>query len=365
MFNLLIVDDEPFIVDGLAALDWNNVNIDQVYKATSGKTALQIMAQKKVDIIITDIKMPDMTGIEFIRKLGLGRKSKTIFLSGYAEFEYAKQALKLEVFDYLLKPVTDDELYDAVLRAGKALSQEQIKVNSYEEVMTAFMPISEHVGEVKPFYCLYENPQLIHLLDGGRWNTVEEKLNNIFSQLHLNNYHSNEFVMQTYFMISNSFIYFAHKNGQLLIDIIGRNFGNMFHAAQSGDIRRLSSLTFEALGIIKKDIKKEDHTHHKSVIEQVQEYVKQNLGSDVSLQSVSEHVYLHPAYLSKVYKAETGEGFSEYLNNQKMERAAYLLKETKEKVYEISVSLGYNDPSYFIKRFKNHYGVTPQEYRIN
>ncbi|MEK3888628.1 response regulator transcription factor [Bacillus sp. FSL K6-3431] len=362
-FNLLIVDDEPFIVEGLSVLDWENVNIDQVYKATSGEKALQIMREHKIDIIITDIKMPDMSGIEFIKKIGVGRKKKSILLSGHADFEYAKQAIRLEVFDYLLKPAMDDELYDVVLRAGEVLRQEQDKAKSYEELMSTFMPVDEHVGEVKPFHCLYENPQLIHLLDARQWDLIEVKIDKIFSQLNLDSYRSNEFIMQAYFMISNSFIYLAHKNGRLLIDIIGDNFRKMFNEAQYGNVSELRNITFEIIELVRKGIKEELNSHHKSVIEHVQEYVEQHLGSDISLQSVAEHVYLHPAYLSKVYKIETGEVFSEYLNRKRMERAGYLLKETNEKVYEISIILGYSDPSYFIRRFRNYYGMTPQEYR--
>jgi two-component system, response regulator YesN len=117
MFNLLIVDDEPFIVEGLAALNWETVGINQVFKATSGKDAIKSIEENQVDIVITDIKMPDITGIELIKQNELGRNKKCILLSGYADFEYAKQAIKYDAFEYLLKPASDDEIYQSVQNA--------------------------------------------------------------------------------------------------------------------------------------------------------------------------------------------------------------------------------------------------------
>jgi len=358
MFNLLIVDDEPMIVEGLAALDWNNIGINEIYKATSGKEALQKLENNKVDIVITDIKMPDMTGIELLKHNELGRKKKCIILSGYSDFEYAKQAIQHDAFDYLLKPPADDELYDSVKKAiGDLNKEKQLDSELF------LIKNDEVMEEVVPFHSLYESPQLIHLLEAGKWEAVEDKLTLIFSQLEQENYHFKEFVMEAYFMISNSFTYIAHKNGQLLIDIIGSNFKRMVDAVHSGTLPELRKVTFDILSQMKEGIKKGATSNHMPVIEEVKEFVETNLNLDISLQMVADHVYLHPAYLSKVFKVETGEGFSEFLCRKKMEKAADLLQNTKQKIYEISDGLGYKDTSYFIRKFKKHYGITPQEYR--
>ena len=357
MFNLLIVDDEPFIVEGLAALNWETVGINQVFKATSGTDAIKSIEDNQVDIVITDIKMPDISGIELIKQNELGRNKKCILLSGYADFEYAKQAIKYDAFEYLLKPASDDEIYQAVQNAIDELNKEEKRGTTF------FMKSSETVDEVVPIHSLYESPQLIHLLEARKWDAVEKKLKLIFSHLELENYHFQEFVMEAYFMISNSFTYIAHKNGQLLINIIGPNFNRMVEAVHSGTLLDLKMVTFEILTQIKEGIKQEISSNHMPVIEEVQDFVENNLSLDISLQMVADHVYLHPAYLSKIYKGETGEGFSEFLCRKKMEKAADLLKNSKQKIYEISMDLGYKDTSYFIRKFKKHFGITPQEYR--
>ena len=137
----------------------------------------------------------------------------------------------------------------------------------------------------------------------------------------------------------------------------------MVDAVHSGTLLELKKVTFEILTQIKEGIKREISSNHMPVIEEVQDFVENNLSLDISLQMVADHVFLHPAYLSKIYKVETGEGFSEFLCRKKMEKAADLLKNSRQKIYEISLGLGYKDTSYFIRKFKKHFGITPQEYR--
>ena len=84
---------------------------------------------------------------------------------------------------------------------------------------------------------------------------------------------------------------------------------------------------------------------------------------DISVRSIAERVYLHPVYLSKLFKSETGESLGDYIIRVKMERARWLLAHTNRKIYEITAELGYQNPQYFSKMFKKHFGVTPLEYR--
>lgn len=110
-FKMIIVDDEPLIRLGLKKyLDWDKYNIAIVGEAGSGIDALQLALEKRPDIIITDIRMPDMDGLELISKLaGELRDSIFIILSGYDYFDYAKKALSMGVFYYLLKPLEFEE----------------------------------------------------------------------------------------------------------------------------------------------------------------------------------------------------------------------------------------------------------------
>ncbi|HEX7056826.1 MAG TPA: response regulator [Bacilli bacterium] len=111
-YKALIVDDEPIIRHGLAScVDWAGMDLELVGEAGNGESALDIVREREVDILITDIKMPKMDGLEFIRRGKQCRPHlKAILISSYSDFEYARQAVQLGVVvDYLLKPTMEPE----------------------------------------------------------------------------------------------------------------------------------------------------------------------------------------------------------------------------------------------------------------
>ncbi len=112
MYNVLLVDDEPFITEGLIdAVDWSDFGLEVVGSAENGKRALELLRQVPADILITDISMPVMDGLTLIRQAReLLPGLKAIILSGYNEFDYLKEGMRLGIENYLLKPVHFEEL---------------------------------------------------------------------------------------------------------------------------------------------------------------------------------------------------------------------------------------------------------------
>jgi two-component system, response regulator YesN len=125
MYKLFIADDEQLVVETLSAvIDWNAYGIGIVGTATNGKQALERILQSDPDIVLTDIRMPGLNGLELIRVLKeKGHKAECIIISGYSEFEYAKEAIKLEAVDYLIKPAELEEVAKTVSRALKRLER--------------------------------------------------------------------------------------------------------------------------------------------------------------------------------------------------------------------------------------------------
>lgn len=118
MIRLLIVDDEPYVVEGLTGLlqeaDISNL---ETYGATSSREALERLARTRVDIVLSDIHMPGMNGLELQKRiLAQWPKCKVVFLTGHDTFEYAKEALRHGASDYILKTDGDEEIVAAVLR---------------------------------------------------------------------------------------------------------------------------------------------------------------------------------------------------------------------------------------------------------
>ncbi|GAA3404724.1 response regulator [Paenibacillus hodogayensis] len=128
MYNLLIVDDEPRIVNGLYEqfLDWKQEELS-VFRAYSAAEALRIAASYKMDIVLTDIQMPGMNGIELQRKvLELWPRCKVLFLSGYSHFDYVQSAMREGGMDYILKVEGDEQVLAAVGKAIVRLQEERM-----------------------------------------------------------------------------------------------------------------------------------------------------------------------------------------------------------------------------------------------
>lgn len=532
--QLLLVDDEAHWVDNLyLTKPWHTIGITAVHKAYSPHEALQIVETHPIDIVLTDILMPKMTGLELIERIHQADKRiKCIILSGYSEFEYAKQAVQQQAVDYLLKPPTDDELLSTVRNAVEQLSREWETVSSYERMMntlrdnlpllrgnlllaslrgkrmpseewnrklgnyglpfkygdecalllirledefaqyennglqlmeyalmniaeeimdesmevwsvkddhdyitillklkddsvnhgkdvlleqlamrlqhkvklflkgtisivsTEWIPFPEQVsiqysqatsyfrrfvgderefltrlseegqrGSMDTLEALYGTPSLIHLLEAGRWDASEEKLNGIFTELSERWSDSWEHCMEAGFEIAAAFSRLAHKNGRSLSEVLGTDMEQLSDGITFRSIGRLREWSLRVLGKMKRETMNEINTYRNLYIQKLQQFVELNLHKDVSLRTIADHVNLHPTHLSKIYKMETGEGISDYLFRLRMDRSCHLLITTDKKVYEIGADIGYMDPAYFIKVFKRHFGATPQEYR--
>lgn len=119
MYNVLLVDDEPAILNGLLkAIPWKEYSFDQIYTAGDGIEAMKLIEQNGFDLIITDIRMPNMNGLELMRKVqSCHPGSRFIILTAYNEFEYAIEALHLGAENYLLKPLNIAELSATIEKA--------------------------------------------------------------------------------------------------------------------------------------------------------------------------------------------------------------------------------------------------------
>jgi two-component system response regulator YesN len=542
MIEVLLVDDEAFLIESLTqTIPWDQIGVKAVYKAYSGMEALRILEEQSIDIVVTDIRMPEMSGLELISVIQKRWDHiKCILLSGFADFEYAKKALQLNAFDYLLKPINDDEFILTLTMGMESLKDDWEQVNKYQSLLSSretdlsdlrtklmhdlllgrrlskgslndkliayniplqiedatviillrlgtgftqydipslslmeyavgnigeeafansfqiwqckgphedlviFVKLKDELmntiachsdfeqvrhsmlrqaaeelinnvshylkGEVLvkiskwfdfpdgisqayrsaliAFYytqssekgsvefitgiadqkavqstvSLYKPPTLIHLLESNQWEAVETKINSIFDEMEAKSL-SIEHNYEVFFAISNSFAYMAHKQGQLLSEITGTTMDSLFDRSLFLSSAKLKEWTWLLFDKLKAELSHKLQQSKGFIIKQVQELVSQKLDQDVSVKIIAEHVYLHPVYLSKIFKLETGESLGDYIIRKRMDKAVFLLKNSNLKIYEITAQLGYQNPQYFSKIFKRFYGLTPQEFR--
>jgi two-component system response regulator YesN len=118
MYKLLVVDDEPIIRKGIIKLiNYEELAVRSIFEASDGRSALEIVKREKPDIILADINMPVMDGLEFAAKAKeVNRDSKIAMITGYNYFDYAVAALKAGVDDYVVKPVSKDDIKQLLVK---------------------------------------------------------------------------------------------------------------------------------------------------------------------------------------------------------------------------------------------------------
>lgn len=166
MFKLLIVDDEPFILEGIAELFAKNANLD-IFKAANGNEALRLLDSMRVDIVMTDIEMPGISGLELLNQIYYKWPfCKVLILSAYSNFTYAKQAIEHNIYRYLLKTDREEVIYGAVEACMETIKQE----------MQTQMFLEESQKRIAQEMPLQQNECLLRVLGWLPQEQIEEEL---------------------------------------------------------------------------------------------------------------------------------------------------------------------------------------------
>lgn len=397
MWRLMIADDEPKIRRGLKkVLPWSDWNIEVVGEAEDGLEALEMASSIRPDILFVDISMPQMNGLEFIERLKeILDGCVIIIITGHDEFSYARQAVKLKVFEYILKPVMKDELLQVVEKAIRMLEE---KKNN-----------KEHFSWVNKQ--LISNSQVIRDKFLQRWFQGSAEPEEIIPNLEHFDIQMNLPIRLVLFKVVQSIDMGAEKrhwNKELLefaikniiedvVSLLGKpvvfNDGRGYIAAlvPAGEGERwneacltihnliekmLQKIIFSAEELMDDNVKQASAVYYRlvneinvknsqsPVVTLARKYVENFYTKpDLSLQEVADHAKVSPTYLSKLLKKETGLSFIDYLGEVRVKRAVALMGDPGYKVYEIAEKVGYNSQHYFSSAFKKITGVSPNLYR--
>ena len=126
MFNIAVFEDNPLVLKSITStINWDELGCVIIDTANNGSDAYKLLKEKKIDIVISDIKMPGIDGLSLAQKISeMALHTKIILITGYHEFELARQAVSLGVFDMLAKPLSNDSIRSSVARAIEALHKE-------------------------------------------------------------------------------------------------------------------------------------------------------------------------------------------------------------------------------------------------
>jgi two-component system, response regulator YesN len=380
MLKVLLVDDEPFVTKALKVLiNWEELGYSICGEASHGEEAVEIIKELKPDVVITDIRMPRMDGLELIRHCSevLKANSEFIVLSGFNDFKYAQQAIKYRVKEYLLKPIDEDELIDRLKELSKEFSRKKESLEeSYKKTKlnmtynfyknSGCLLLQEDITKLS-FNCSFEEVlsirHIIEAIDNGEKSNIELMVKEVFSQFYMS-----LSTVEAIKMYLNSLIVELMK----LINEVGGEVDS-FMQEYSSFISSIEELNFEET---KKNtlrlcikcvsyIKSLKDNSARGIINEVEKYIKKHYMEDTNLKLISEKFYMNPVYLGQQFKKYFGKHFNDYINEIRIEEAKKLLTRTNKKIYEISEAVGYKNRDYFVGRFQKTTNMTPTEYKRN
>ncbi|UKS27892.1 response regulator [Paenibacillus sp. HWE-109] len=353
MYKLIIVDDEERIRNGLKKfINWAGLGFDCVADFEDGADAMQYLQHHETDVVLTDIRMAQLSGIELARYVFEQRpRVKVVINSGYAQFEYAKRAIEYKVEHYLIKPTNVDEMRQVFTNIRTALDQERLGMfDDFPARQGHFLEQREHAKIRR------HHPYILEGMRAGSSSIVIDHFNLLLDD-----------ILQSrpdllYLLVIDLFTEIANAFKEFdLFRLTGGRFDYRLLTPQQSpaDIRRWGE---QVLQDTISCLSKRNQNNPSSLLQQAQTFIEANYTKDLSLEEVASSVYVSSTYFSRYYKQQTGETFVEALTRIRLNKAVELLKLRKYKIYEISEMVGYQSSKYFNRQFKQGFGYTPKEY---
>ncbi|MFI3169136.1 MAG: helix-turn-helix domain-containing protein [Faecalibacterium sp.] len=466
--KILIVDDELYARKALAKRIDNILTAADVdvYEAEDVETAKRLLERVGFDLVFSDVCMPGENGLELVAYLMANQFiGRTFIVSGHAEFEYAQKAMELGVKQYLLKPVSQEQLKNILDKAAK-MSMERCSVNieqtldrlvqgdcelampfaakgyriflmektkhwELSEYTSVLMTVKNYnalgvcaryslnhkklivlcsdetectemlteiaqkmqcvIGVSMPFHQKDEVVQAFAFANAA----VGEHIVNAFQKIFY--YHVPETVLFTeaelvlfsQYLETNTekackykeklleriavarreYVQLEVLYHRLVVDIQAYAFAknkrsDFISFSPLMGFENLYSLN-EYLDEIIQRISTVDAVYPINAMEEVVAFLQENYFDFISMETLArEKYYMNPKYFSKVFKEHTGQTFSKYLAQIRMENAQRYLEESTYTVSQVAIMCGYNSVSNFIRTFKNYYGETPKQHDI-
>ena len=421
MYKVLLVDDEYMITEGLKRLiPFDKWDMEVVATANHADDALDYVREHPVDIVISDVNMPDKTGLEMIQEMkDLLPDAYYILLSGYQEFDYVKKAMNLSVVDYLVKPVDKVELGHLLEKIvtqlrekvqepeilSQQLDEEAFKTHLTQKENWWIGLSKEKQGDfVIPYYVLGQDWQIVladqefegllvmpfeapYQINFEKWKRDVEKTLfygsvNLDQSESLFSYYEpiyrviiqgnlqqiiDELTLLEKIVLENTPRVSITKQlfTQFVMDVF-----HLFEHLKADDmtdiVKNIHAITtFEDLVAYTKETLTSffgQYRMNENVVS-VLEVIGRDYQKELSLKDISKDLFINPVYLGQLIKKETNSTFAELLNKQRIKAAQQLLLSTNDSIEDICYTVGYSNVGYFYKVFRKLCGKSPKAYR--
>lgn len=337
MRRILIVDDEPMIRKGLSVMIRQCGGLTySIRLAADGEEAIRLIMEEQPDFLFTDIRMPKMDGLELCRRLAeMETDIQTVVVSGYGDFEYARQCVSYGVKEYILKPVSKAGL-QAVLAKLEANVEKQ---GSFVSVAK----LDEWVGQMDEAVWTLDKEQLLSVLREWEEDFLQRKMSR--SQ-------HKELLEEGYALLVKKLAANSVIPGAAALDL----------PAAAAPAELFGQFAQAALAILE-ELRLKRKGKARDPVEAAKAFIEEHLDREVPLEEVAEVLGLNASYFSQLFKQMTGETFVHYRISRRMEKAKRLLGNSGYRITDISYEVGYADHPHFTKTFKKFTGLSPSEYR--
>jgi two-component system response regulator YesN len=373
MCNLLIAEDEKYLREKVTKnVDWESYGY-KVFAAADGEEALEIIKNEDIHILVTDIRMPGMDGLELTeRAKALNEQIKAIIISGHAEFELAQSSIRLGVEDYLLKPFRTQRLLEVVEKTRAKLEAERERLEQErrqaEQAKQNLEKRIRHVfGWLADPRSLPHHPEapirhrLGEILRTGTHSELEEEIALLHTAMDENAPDPDKLLIILSDIVLSTFTAMKALGWDMQQGIQVMN--KHLPADPQDQLMELKLWVKSFLLEINDLIKSRQQGSVEQLIATIKAYVDEHYRSRVTLGMLAERLNMSTSQLSKLFYEYVGENFSDYVNRLKGQKAKELLKGTDQRIYEIADYLGFTDAYYFSAWFKRTVGVSPTEYR--
>lgn len=392
-WKVIVADDEAIIREGIkASIPWHDIQLEVVAEAEDGEEALELALEHEADIMLVDLSMPIMNGLTLIRQLREKLPKCLIsIITGHDEFSYAQEAIKLNVHDYILKPINPELLSEMLRKMVTKLEQHEVQSSLMDQ---ASKQIDKNIDALRERFCQewvkgdIEQDEIVVQLQFLRMPIVAPTAIGIVrwqDQATIRSMHGER---------DRQLILYAIEN--IVKECLAEQCLHLFRDEKQDIIVMLAEATFEwkeqqIIESMKRylnvDIRWYDYENNNSYIGVHHAYMeaKQHLNREIkltplikqakehiderywdgtlSLDKIANHLNVTAVYLSRSFKQELGYSFIHYVTYIRMQKATHLLQDRRLSILEIAEKTGYDTQHYFSTAFKKMIGISPNQYR--
>lgn len=398
MYKIIVADDEDIIRHGIVKLLEKDPEIEVVAQAQDGKVALALIRERLPDILLVDINMPNLGGLDLLEELRKANLSCVVIaITGYDNFAYAQKALRLGVTDYLLKPVSESMFFESLNHAKQQVEQNR-KQSQYLGWARAQIernrPALIHnftrdwlEGRLSDAEAQQQSAALDVMLPRGNAGLLlvgittdlgKDQTVSVWNEVTI--FQAAEKLVKESFLNFRPVLTCKNENGNLVmvsaatprtkwvqaVEQFKRRVENQM-PAHLQIIMELGQDTYELPGIYQSASERmRTLDRAPAILREVRSYIESRyMDPDFSLQETADHLHVSSQHLSRVFRQHNNITFMDFLTRMRIRKAVELLADQEMKIYEIAESCGYSNQHYFSSAFKKVLGVSPMEYRKN